>query len=141
MSLEAFFAQYREGYSQLDVDAVISHFTVPFTTIHHGDLACWQDMYSLRATTSALLEWYRAQGFAGATHQVEGVLPMDNDAACATLIWTVERNGQPPWRYRTGYHLKRTAGQWKIYGVVQYNTAPEQQTMAQPSSQPPVEAG
>ncbi|ATP28770.1 hypothetical protein CR207_10405 [Chromobacterium violaceum] len=141
MSLEAFFEQYRQSYSQLDVDAVMSRFTVPFTAIHHGDLASWQDMYSLRATTAALLEWYRSQGFAGAAHQVESVLPMGGDAACATLLWTVERHGRPPWRYRTGYHLKRVAGQWKIYGVVQYDTAPEQKAMATPSPQPQAEAG
>ncbi|AXE31761.1 hypothetical protein DK842_18780 [Chromobacterium phragmitis] len=136
MSLEAFFEQYRQSYSQLDVDAVMSRFTVPFTAIHHGDLACWTDALSLRATTSALLEWYRAQGFAEASLQLESVLPLGEDAACAAVAWTVARHGQPPWRYRTGYHLKKVNGEWKIYGLVQYDTAPEQQAMA-PPSQPP----
>ncbi|AUH51274.1 hypothetical protein CXB49_10850 [Chromobacterium sp. ATCC 53434] len=122
MNLEAFFEQYRHSYSRLDVEGVTGHFTVPFTAIHHGDLACWQDMDSLCDTTASLLAWYRSQGFVSASHRLEDAMPMGRDVASAVVAWTVERTGQPPWCYRTGYHLKRVAGEWKIYGVVQYDT-------------------
>ncbi|WP_071117044.1 hypothetical protein [Chromobacterium sphagni] len=130
MSLETFFKQYQKSYSRLDVAGVTSRFTVPFTATHHGDLTCWPDMDELEATTASLLEWYRSQGFVHASHSLESVQLMGNDAASAVVAWTVERSGQPPWHYHTGYHLKRVAGQWKIYGVVQHDTAPETETTA-----------
>lgn len=128
MSLEAFFKQYQHSYSQLDTAGVTHHFTVPFTAIHHGDLACWPDMAALEATTASLLAWYRSQGFLSASHRLESVQAMGANAASAVVAWTVERSGQSAWHYHTGYHLKRVDGHWKIYGVVQYDTAPEQET-------------
>ncbi|UTH73534.1 hypothetical protein [Chromobacterium sp. IIBBL 290-4] len=129
MSLEAFFKHYRDSYSQLDCPGVTAHFTVPFTAIHHGDLACWTDMDSLVDTTEALLAWYRGQGFQNASHVLESVQPMGAGAASAVVAWTVKRDNAPDWRYHTGYHLKQVQGHWKIYGIVQYDTAPEQQTL------------
>ncbi|KMN81095.1 hypothetical protein HNO92_002992 [Chromobacterium alkanivorans] len=126
MNIEEFFNSYAVGYSQLDVPQVTAHFTVPFTAIHQGDLTSWEDMASLRDTTTALLEWYRSQGFASARHQLDSVLNFGEDAASARVRWIVQRQGQPAWEYCTGYHLKRVDGEWKIYGLVQYQDAPQQ---------------
>lgn len=126
MNIEEFFNSYTVGYSQLDVPQVTAHFTVPFTAIHQGDLSSWDDMASLRDTTTALLEWYRGQGFISASHQLDSVLNYGEDAASARVRWTVQRQDQPAWEYCTGYHLKRVDGQWKIYGLVQYQDAPQQ---------------
>ncbi|POZ60385.1 hypothetical protein [Chromobacterium alticapitis] len=130
MSLEAFFKHYRDCYSQLDAAGVTGHFTVPFTAIHQGELSCWQDRDTLDDTTAALLEWYRSQGFSSASHRLLSVMPMGPSAAAAVVAWTVERQGRAPWSYHTGYHLKKVGGEWKIYGLVQYDTEPEQQTFA-----------
>lgn len=126
MNIEEFFNSYAVGYSQLDVPQVTAHFTVPFTAIHQGDLTNWDDMASLRDTTTALLEWYRSQGFASARHQLDSVLNFGEDAASARVRWIVQRQDQPAWEYCTGYHLKRVDGEWKIYGLVQYQDAPQQ---------------
>ena len=104
---------------------VSAHFTVPFTAIHQGDLSSWEDMASLRDTTTALLAWYRSQGFLSASHQLDSVLNFGPDAASAR-VRTVQRQHQPAWEYCTGYHLKRVDGKWKIYGLVQYQDAPQQ---------------
>ncbi|OWY40309.1 hypothetical protein CEK28_06205 [Xenophilus sp. AP218F] len=125
MSIEAFFQQYQQHYSQLDTAGVASMFTVPFTAIHHGDLSAWDDMAALTDTTAALLAWYRGQGFIGARHRLDGVQMLGDAAASALVAWTVERAGQPPWQYFTGYHLKKVRGDWKIYGIVQLDDMPD----------------
>ena len=126
MNIEDFFNSYAIGYSQLDVPQVTAHFTVPFTAIHQGDLTSWDDMASLRDTTTALLEWYRSQGFISASHRLDSVLNFGDDAASVRVRWIVQRQNQPAWEYCTGYHLKRVDGEWKIYGLVQYQDAPQQ---------------
>ncbi|QEL55195.1 hypothetical protein [Chromobacterium paludis] len=142
MSLEAFFKHYRDSYSQLDCAGVTGHFTVPFTAIHQGELTGWLDMPSLIDTTAALLQWYRSQGFVSASHQLESVTPLGAGAATAIVAWTVQRaDGRAPWRYHTGYHLKTVNGAWKIYGLVQYDTSPEQHTLATQAASPAHDAG
>jgi hypothetical protein len=142
MSLEAFFKHYRNSYSRLDAAGMASHFTVPFTAIHQGELTGWQDMPSLLDTTAALLEWYRSQGFESASHRLVNVMAMGPGVATALVAWTVQRTqGRPPWRYHTGYHLKQVNGVWKIYGLVQYDTEPEQHTFATEASSPAHSAG
>ncbi|WP_293938221.1 hypothetical protein [Iodobacter sp.] len=123
--LELFFEQYGEAYSALDANAVSSMFALPFMTIHQGQGTVWETMDLLLPATASLLGWFEQQGFLSASYTIKDVLCISPDFASVNLIWSVTRLDMAPWQYGTCYHVKRGAGGWRIYCVVQFDTVPE----------------
>ena len=123
--LEAFFERYGEAYSALDANATSSLFALPFMTIHQGQGTVWETMDLLLPATASLLGWFEQQGFLSATYKIKDILQIDTHFATVNLVWSVTRLEADPWQYGTCYHVKRDAGGWKIYCVVQFDVVPE----------------
>lgn len=123
MEIRDFFKHYRNAFNALNVNQITSHFTLPFTTLHQGQITVWdrstaQELYS---SINRLVEHYRANGFVKADITVGGTLPMGKDTVSVVVYWTIQRHNAAPWEYATGYHLKQENGQWQIYGLVLFD--------------------
>ncbi|WP_293765978.1 DUF4440 domain-containing protein [uncultured Aquitalea sp.] len=126
MTLQEFFHRYIQAYSALDADSISQLFTMPLIAIHHGETTVYgeQDGEALRQATHGIMAYYRAQGATGADGLITEAQRFGDDVANVKLHWTVHRLDAEPWRFHTGYHLKRSQGEWRVYGVVQYDDHP-----------------
>lgn len=122
MTLQEFFQRYSQAYSALDARALSAMFTRPFTAVHHGQIATFGvgDEEALYQTTAGILEYYRNQGITGASCYLAEVLPLGSELATVKVRWTASRHNAEPWIFATGYHLKRENGEWRIYGLAQF---------------------
>ncbi|MBV8680197.1 MAG: hypothetical protein JO338_07065 [Aquitalea sp.] len=122
MTLQQFFEQYSKAYSALDARAVSAMFTRPFTAVHHGQIATFgiDEEEALYQATLGILEYYRSQGVSSASCHVAEILPFGSDLASVKVRWTAMRHNAEPWLFTTGYHLKRERGEWRIYGLAQF---------------------
>ena len=122
MTLQEFFKQYSQAYSALDAQAVYAMFTRPFVAVFHGQTAVFgeRDTDALYQATVGILDYYRNQGVTSASCYLAEVLPFGSDLASVKVRWTAKRDQAEPWIFATAYHLKRENGDWRIYGVAQY---------------------
>ncbi|MDF0604931.1 hypothetical protein HZU77_004575 [Neisseriaceae bacterium TC5R-5] len=124
MSIEKFLDEYAAQFSALNVNGLTHFLTTPFMTMMDGELSSWDSLDDLSGTLfEALFGWYRSQGFSSASHRLIQVLPLGLNAATVIVEWTVYRDGQVPWLYRNGYHLKRDSDttDWKAYGLILFD--------------------
>ncbi|AZN35935.1 hypothetical protein [Iodobacter ciconiae] len=84
--LETFFEQYDQAYSNLDPHATSSMFALPFMTVHQGQGTAWETMDLRLPATAGLLNWFKQQGFMGASYKIEDVLYLDAHFASVKLI-------------------------------------------------------
>ena len=122
MTLQEFFNRYSQAYSALDARAVYAMFTRPFTAVHHGQIATFgsHETEALYQATVGILDYYRNQGVTSASCYLAEVLPFGNDLATVKVRWTAKRNNAEPWIFSTAYHLIRENGEWRIYGLAQF---------------------
>ncbi len=117
--ITAFFDSYRTAFDALDAAAVAAHFAVPSMLIDEK-AHTWASQDDVIADVQKLLTLYRNSGFVSATYEVANSLPQGEDGVTANLYWTIARSSGTPWRFHTGYTLRRFDEQWKIVLCIAY---------------------
>ncbi len=117
--ITAFFDSYRAAFDALDARAVAAHFAVPSMLIDEKAYT-WATEADVIADIEKLLTLYRNSGFVSATYEVANSLPQGEDGVTANLFWTITRRSGLPWRFHTGYTLRRFDDQWKIVLCIAY---------------------
>lgn len=111
--VNAFFESYRAAFDTLDARAVAAHFAVPSMLIDDR-VYTWATEDDVIADIEKLLAMYRSSGYAGATCEIANSLPQGDVGVTANVYWTIARRNGPPWRFHTGYTLRRFGDDWKI---------------------------
>ncbi len=117
--ITAFFDSYRAAFDALDAHGVAAHFAVPSMLIDEKAYT-WASQDDVIADVQKLLTLYRNSGFVSATYEVANSLPQGEDAVTANVYWTIARRSGAPWRFHTGYTLRRFDDQWKIVLCIAY---------------------
>lgn len=122
--INRFFDEYSQAFSRLDVDGITAMFVLPFVSFHEMEPTVWGPYEGpvLYEVTRSIMSHYKDKGVTKMVHSVSALLPMGHNMASVVISWTAHRQNQTPWIYDSGYHLVRKDGQWKIYGVVQFDT-------------------
>ncbi|SFN44058.1 hypothetical protein SAMN05660284_01489 [Formivibrio citricus] len=118
-----FFEVYGQAFSRLDVDGITAMFTLPFTSFHEMTPSQWgiNEGPVLYEVTRSILNHYKERGITGMTYRLASLLAMGRDMASVVVTWTAHCQDRTSWNYDSGYHLIRQDGQWKIYGVIQFD--------------------
>lgn len=62
-----------------------------------------------------LVAFYQQNDFEAADFTLDHVMPQGADNVAVDVIWTIARNGgKAPWRFHTGYNLRRFDEGWQI---------------------------
>jgi ketosteroid isomerase-like protein len=117
--ITTFFESYRAAFDALDARAVAAHFAVP-SMLFDEKAYTWATEEDVHADIQKLLTLYRDSGFVSATYEVANTLPQGDDGVTANLFWTITRSSGAPWRFHTGYTLRRLDNQWKIVLCIAY---------------------
>lgn len=114
-----FFESYRAAFDRLDARGLAAHFAVPSMLIDEQAYT-WASEADVIADIEKLLTLYRNSGFVNATYEIANSLPQGDDGVTANLFWTIARRSGLPWRFHTGYTLRRFDGAWKIVLCIAY---------------------
>jgi hypothetical protein len=117
--ITAFFDSYRIAFDSLDASAVAAHFAVPSMLIDEKAYT-WASAEDVIADVQKLLTLYRNSGFVSASYEVANSLPQGEDGVTANVYWTITRRSGAPWRFHTGYTLRRFDEAWKIVLCIAY---------------------
>ena len=112
--IERLFGGYRDAFDHGDAAAVARHVTAPAMLLG-AETTLWATDADVSAAMERLVAFYRDSGFDSASFVLDRLLEQGGDHAIADVIWTIDRTqGRPPWRFRTGYNLRRRHGVWRI---------------------------
>jgi ketosteroid isomerase-like protein len=125
--ITAFFESYRAAFDALDARAVAAHFAVP-SMLFDEKAYTWGSQDDVIADIERLLTLYRNSGFVSATYEVANSLPQGDAGVTANLYWTITRRSGAPWRFHTGYTLRRLDDQWKIVLCIAYEERSARET-------------
>ena len=118
--IERFFGAYRDAFERADPVAIAGHVAAPAMLLG-AETTLWVTDADVLAAMERLVAFYRAGGFASARFAVDRVLEQGGDHAVVDVIWTIDRTqGRLPWRFRTGYNLRRRDGAWRIVACTAY---------------------
>src|SRR6266516_7744070 len=113
--IRRFFESYREAFNRLDAEAISRHFWVPSMITTRYGYSVWADVRDIRANMVTLCDRYRARGFVATAFEPGESIDQPPDHAVADLRWTVHRReGRTSVSFRTGYNVRRDAGEWRI---------------------------
>jgi hypothetical protein len=116
-----FFHRYRATFDTLDGDAVAGLWHVPcaIASSHaadaQGNVTWWHDDAPMRDNMRALCDVYRRGGYAKASFELLGLVPMGPHHAFADIAWVLQRaDGSLLQAFRTGYQLIRSANGLRV---------------------------
>jgi hypothetical protein len=118
--IDAFFRSYRDAYNRADAEEVTRHISVP-SLLAARDCVAWTTVEQVRDNMKALVAHYRDNGFQRADFVLDRMIEQGSDNAAVDVSWTIERQGgMVPWRFRTGYNLRRFLDGWRIVMCTAY---------------------
>ncbi len=119
IELERFFQSYAAAYNALDATAVARHIAAPSLLIEKATTA-WLTDAAVLAAMERLITFYRSKGFGMARFAIDRLVPQGADDAFVDVVWTIEWKGAVPWRFRTGYNVHCSGGEWHIVVCTAY---------------------
>jgi 2-oxoglutarate dehydrogenase complex dehydrogenase (E1) component-like enzyme len=123
--LRQFFESYRGAFNRLDAAAISAHYSLPSMLTDRRGQVVWTEPGEVLANMAALCEYYRSNGFQSAEFEPLGFIDQPPDHAVADLAWTVLRSGaRSAVCFRTGYNVRRQAGEWRIVLCTAYDEVP-----------------
>ncbi len=111
--IERFFRSYRDAYNSSDPVAIAPHITVPSILLQR-EATVWPTEAEVLASMERLVAFYGRSGFKSADFVLDRLMEQGPDNASTDIVWTIERHGEPSWRFHTGYNLRRMGGTWRI---------------------------
>ena len=116
--VESFFASYCQAFNMADPVAVTRHIAAPSILLGRT-VSLWQTDVDVLAAMERLLTYYRNNGYRSASLAIEHTREQGADYVTVDVLWTIERDG-PPWRFHTGYTLRRSSEGWKAVVCTAY---------------------
>ncbi len=112
--IEKFFRGYCDAYNRFDPRGVAQCFAVP-SLLAERNCIVWTTEAQVQDNMERLLAYYRANHFEEADFAVEQMMVQGHGDAVVNLLWIIKRDGgNPPWRFHTGYNLRRFGDGWRI---------------------------
>jgi hypothetical protein len=116
-----FFVRYRDAFDRLDGEAIARLYAIPSALVSPQGYFHWADFDSIKRNMAALCHRYRGHGYRSARFEFSGFLALASTFAVVDLLWHIERTGDyKPWRFHTGYNLRRHDTDWRVQFVTAY---------------------
>lgn len=117
--LEAFFATYRQAYTELDLDAIVEHYDVPLLSVTPEERYWLTSREEIEGIMAAYLDTLRDGNYDhGEIDAIEYHRLTDVDVLVSSAWTRYTTDGDVFERLGTTYLLRDTDEGWKIYALV-----------------------
>lgn len=117
--LDAFFASYRESYTDLDLEAVLEHYNVPLLSVTDEELYWLTTPAELESMMGAYLDTLAEGGYDRGEIDALSYHPLSERDVIASSAWTrYTTDGDVFERLGTTYLCRRTEQGWRIVALV-----------------------
>lgn len=117
-ALDAFFDSYRQAYTDLDLDDVMAHYSVPLLSLAPEDTFWLTNEEDVRKVMGAYLEMLAESGYDHGEIDDLVYHPLTDRDVIASSAWTrYDAEGDVFERLGTTYLLRKTDGAWRILAL------------------------
>ena len=117
--LDAFFASYREAYTNLDLEAVLDHYNVPLLSVTAGELYWLTTSEELESVMGAYLDTLADGDYDHGEIDAMSYHRLSERDVIASSAWTrYTTDGDVFERLGTAYLCRRTDDGWRIVALV-----------------------
>jgi hypothetical protein len=116
--LDDFFESYRRAYTDLDLDAIVDHYSVPLLSLAPEDTFWLTSEADVRSVMGAYLDTLAEGSYDHGEIDTLVYHPLTDRDVLASSAWTrYDTDGDVFERLGTTYFLRRTDGEWCILAL------------------------